>query len=413
MTALLSSEAEPRVAGAPRTLLITDRYLPEVGGSIVWFCNVYRRYPPGTVCILTRRYPGARAVDATFPGIRVTRLDLRRYRFLRPESLLVLVKLLVSSVWLIRRHSLEMIHASKVYPEGFVARLAAKLTRIPYVVYAHAEELTVVRRDPAYAPNLPRLLTVYEEAAAVIANSEFTKAELESFGVDGRRIRRISPGVDPEFFRPKPRDPSLSAEHGLDGKFVLLSVGRLQKRKGHDHVIRALPAVLEQVPNLVYLVVSDGEEKESLQRLATDLGVAESVRFTGKVPLERLVDYYSVADIFILANRQTDDGDVEGFGIVFLEAGACSRAVIAGDSGGTADPVRQGWNGLRIDASRPEEIARALLELSGDPDRRQQMGLNGRQLVEAEYGWEVTTERILDLSREVRHRERASTAAAA
>ncbi|MGH7818256.1 MAG: glycosyltransferase, partial [Candidatus Binatia bacterium] len=247
--------------GAPRTLLITERYLPEVGGSFVWFANTYRRHPPGTVWIVTRRWPGDREADAQFPGIGTIRLSLRRWRFLRPESLMLVLKLVLASLWNVRRRSIRILHAAKVLPEGLAARIVSKITAVPYVVYTHGEELTLLSANPSYGPHFARLRAVYNDAAAVIANSRFTRDELVRFGVEPARIVRISPGVDLSLFSPGPPDAELRRRYALDGKLVLLSVGRLQKRKGHDRVLEALAKVLPDRPELVYVVVSAGEEE--------------------------------------------------------------------------------------------------------------------------------------------------------
>jgi phosphatidylinositol alpha-1,6-mannosyltransferase len=376
---------------------VSERYLPEVGGSFVWFANVYRRYPPGAVFILTRKVPGGRETDATFPGVHTWRLTLERHPLLKPETLAVITKLVIAGLWTIRRRSIQVVHAAKLHPEGFVARLLWRATGVPYLVYVHGEELALFGDNTAYQKHRDRLRAVYRDAATVIVNSEFTKQQLLEFGGNLRNVVRISPGVDSSLFAPGDKDPVLVERLGLSGRSVLLSVGRLQKRKGHDHVLRALPEVLQQLPSLVYLVVGDGEERRSLEALAHELGVAHAVRFIGEVPTEDLPRYFNTCDIFVLANRTLPTGDFEGFGIVFLEASACGKPVIAGDSGGTADPVRDGWNGLRIDCSEPANIARAITALAFDRTRCARMGRNGRRMVENEYQWASIAERIRSL----------------
>ena len=381
-----------------RLLLISDRYLPEVGGTITWFDNVYRRHPANTIWVATQAYGDTEKFDREYQPISVSRAKLQRYRFLKPESLLLFIRLFRMCLSIRLRHKIDVVHVGKVFPEGYVARIMRKLTGTPYVVYAHGEDVTIYANDPAYRSRLP---TIYNAAAAVIANSDFTRNELIKVGVHPELIVKISPGVDPSVFAPAKADQQLISDYDLDGKFVLLSVGRLTKRKGHDYVLQALPAVLERFPNVVYVIVSTGAEEENLKRMAAKLGVEESVRFVGEVSYQQLPRFFNTSDLFVLANRSLPTGDVEGFGIVFVEAGACEIPVIAGDSGGTADPVRHGVNGLRIDASDPANIENAILTLVDNPHKRMQMGREGRRIVEQEYSWERVFERTTKLTNQV------------
>lgn len=396
-----SNRVSTDAPGAPRTLLISDRYLPDIGGSFTWFDNVYRRHRAGSVWIVTNRYPNAGDVDANFPQIRMVRTTLKRYRFLKPESLLLYMKLLFWCSWVILRHRIQVIHASKNMPEGYMARILSRIWRVPYVVYAHGEEITVFMRNPKLAPHQPK---IYGDAAAVIANSGFTAGLVKDLGVPEDRIARISPGVDPDVFAPAPPSAAMRQKYGLDaGKIHVLTVGRLQRRKGHDRVIEAMPEILRQAPNVVYVIAGDGEERSSLEALARATGVAEHVRFLGRVPQEDLPALYNTCDLFLMANRTMPDGDVEGFGIVFLEAGACLRPAIAGNSGGTADAVEDGVNGFQVDGESLASISTAVVRLALDPALRQRMGEAGRKKVLERYTWDGITERIVAVSKGVVH----------
>ena len=206
-----------------------------------------------------------------------------------------------------------------------------------------------------------------------------------------------------ELFKPQPVSPALVEALGTKNKFVMLSVGRLTRRKGHDNVLRALPEILDHAPHVIYVIVSTGEEVESLKAMAKALGVDHAVRFVGEVPYQELPSYYNCADLFIMANRSLPSGDIEGFGIVFLEASACAVPVIAGDSGGTRDPVQDGHNGFRIDGTQPRNISAAVLRMIESSELRTTLGRNGRALVEREYAWDRVFEQVLDLSERVVH----------
>ena len=178
-------------------LLISDRYLPEVGGSITWFDNVYRRFPRGSVTVVTQDYPDAEGFDASYTGVRVVRTHLARYRYLKPESLLLYVKLIGRSLLAALTRRVDVVHVGKVLPEAVAAWFVKLILRRPYVAYAHGEEITIFMSGRAYRRIVPAL---YNSAAAVIANSAFTRELLVDIGVERKRIVRISPGVDTNAF---------------------------------------------------------------------------------------------------------------------------------------------------------------------------------------------------------------------
>jgi phosphatidylinositol alpha-1,6-mannosyltransferase len=305
--------------------------------------------------------------------------------------LLLYAKMFVTASALILLHRIRVVHAGKNLPEGFVAYLLHRSLGVPYVIYAHGEEITVCSENPTLSRHQR---PVYQNAAAVIVNSRFTHDLVRELGVDSRRIVIISPGVDPDRFAPALAPDALRRALLVEGKLVLLTVGRLQRRKGHDKVIEALPSILEHVPSLVYVIAGDGEEESALKELAEQRGVGEAVRFLGRVREEELPALYNLADIFIMANRTMPGGDVEGFGIVFLEASASGKPVIGGRSGGTADAIRNGVTGKLIDGASQAEIVEAVVTLAQDQALRETMGRRGREMVVAEYDWKVITDRI-------------------
>ncbi len=383
---------------AQRILVISDRYLPEIGGSITWLHNVYCRAETGTVWVLTQDYPGAAEFDRAHPNLNIVRRTLRRYPFLRPESLLIFLKLFLTAVWIVLRHRIDVIHVGKNIPEGYVARLVKRFLGTPYIIYVHGEEITVCSNDSKLRSTIR---PVYNDAAAVIANSRFTVGVTKDAGIRQDHVVQISPGTDPVFFRPGDRDPDLVEKYELEDRIVLLTVGRMQRRKGHDYVIQCLPEIRKQIPRVTYLIASDGDEWNYLHELAREREVDDIVKFLGPVKQEDMVKLYNTCDVFIMANRTMPGGDVEGFGIVFLEAGACEKPVIGGTSGGTADSIHHERNGLRIDASQHQEIIDAVTLLGNDSERRREMGRTGREMVLESHTWDIVAARILSLSRDV------------
>lgn len=165
----------------------------------------------------------------------------------------------------------------------------------------------------------------------------------------------------------------------------MLTVGRLDLRKGHDMVIRALAALRQERPNVRYVIVGDGQERTRLMSLARNLGVQDAVLFAGYQPARLLPDYYRLCDVFAMPNRELPDGDTEGLGLVFLEAGACGKPVIGGRAGGAVEAVAHGRTGYLVDPTGPDDVAARLNELLADPALRREMGAAGRRYAVANF----------------------------
>ena len=203
----------------------------------------------------------------------------------------------------------------------------------------------------------------------------------------------LHPGVDAAAFHVDDQARfSIRQRHNLGNSVILLTVGRLQRRKGQDMIIRALPLIKHHIPNVFYLIVGSGEEEKYLRDLAATLGVAENVVFVGSIGDDERAAYYAACDVFVMPNREID-ADIEGFGIVFLEAGAAGKPVIGGLSGGTADAIQDGITGLRVGGESASAIATAVIDLSIDTSRAQSMGRAGRQRVKDAFTWEKIVER--------------------
>jgi phosphatidylinositol alpha-1,6-mannosyltransferase len=230
---------------------------------------------------------------------------------------------------------------------------------------------------------------VLRGAAATFANSQNTKAVLSQFDVDPNSAAVVYPGVDCSRFRPDIDARAIRRRHGIENGMVLLSVGRLQARKGHDVAVRAVAALAPQFPDIRYLIVGTGEERTRLEQLAVMHGVRNRVVFVGAVSDQELPAYYAACDIFVLPNR-VEQRDFEGFGIVFLEAAACGRPVVGGASGGVMESVEHGSTGLLVDGESVEAVAAALSTLARSPEVRQAYGRAGRTRVESRFTWEAS-----------------------
>jgi phosphatidylinositol alpha-1,6-mannosyltransferase len=287
-----------------------------------------------------------------------------------------------------------MIHCGRCLPEGFAAWLLHWWAGLPYAVYVHGEDVTTAATSRELSWMVRRVLG---GARGVIANSDSTRRILlGDWGLPRERVHLLHPGVDTRRFVPAPRDPVTRGQLGWGKRPVVLTVGRLQKRKGHDTLIRALPAVRRQVPDVLYAIAGDGEERVGLERLADECGVRQSVQFLGEVDDCRLICCYQQCDLLALPNRRVGS-DIEGFGMVLLEAQSCGRPVVAGDSGGTAETMRVGETGRVVPCDTPDALTALLPELLARPGELERMGEAGRRWVVERFDWDALARQAREL----------------
>lgn len=392
---------------SPRILLVSEIFPPKVGGSGRWFREIYPRLDGFDVTIAAGTDPDEGTVPA-IEGVTVRRLPLTfPTRFVRPSSWPFYRRAeRTLSRWIDEARP-DQIHAGRAVPEGLIARRLWKRSGIPYTVYAHGEEVNLSndewtptrwQRSVYQSRELGWLTSrVLGDAARIVANSENTRSLLiERWGLPEERVALLHPGVDLERFHPAERDPRARAPLGWGQRPVILTVGRLQRRKGQDMLIRALPAVLERHPRVLYAICGEGEERAALEALARDTGVDRHVVFHGEVDDETLVSCYQQCDLFALPNRDVGS-DVEGFGMVLLEAQACGRPVLAGRSGGTRETFEDGVTGWLADCHDPSDLSVALPGILADRDRLDRMGRDARAFVERRFGWEALAARAAEI----------------
>jgi phosphatidylinositol alpha-1,6-mannosyltransferase len=276
-----------------------------------------------------------------------------------------------------------VVHCGRALPEGVAAWLSRQLGGPAYVCWAHGEDIATAYLSREFTWMMKR---VYLGAAVNIANSRNTGRMFEALGVARDRIHVVYPGVDVERFHPGNDGSEIRAKFAADAQVVLLSVGRLQRRKGHDLAIEAVSR-LDRSLSARYLIAGDGEERSRLEELVTKFQVQDRVRFLGEVPARELPQLYAASDIFLLPNR-IDNGDVEGFGIVFLEAAATARPAIGGATGGVPEAVADGETGLLVSGTDASELAAVIERLASSETIRRMMGAAGRERVCREFTWE-------------------------
>ncbi len=372
--------------GRQCTLVVSENFPPRVGGSGRWLWELYRRLPRDEYVVAAGADPRAAEFERRH-DVRVFRIPLS----MQTRGMVSLHGLCgylrgIARVWkLVRREHVEAIHCGRCLPEGWMALAVHWFTGLPYLLYVHGEEMNTASTSRELTWMARRVLA---NAKIIIANSHNTRAILSrEWNVPPERMRVLHPGVDTRRFVPAARNDVVRGQLGWGDRPVLLTVGRLQKRKGHDQLIAALPAIRAQFPDILYAIVGDGEERASLESLSEKLGVTSHVQFLGEVADEQLVVCYQQCDLFLLPNRQVGR-DIEGFGMVLLEAQACGKPVVAGASGGTAETMQPGISGEIVPCNGPDPLAAVIQRLLADRTLLARMGTAGRRWCEEHFDWD-------------------------
>lgn len=375
------------------SILFANDFPPVTSGIATFFSQIWRHLPPDRTEICAPRLPGAVEIDADYP-IAVHRLPVP----LGESRLAKAAKSAIPAAWALQRvldRTPSRLHCGQVFSSGLLGYACKKWFGLPFVVYVYGSETVRLGSSPR---SRDLMLAILNESDRVITNSDSTTKEFEHFGVPVQKLLRVYPGVDPRTFTPSPPNPEWVNRLALKGKRVLLTVARLDQRKGHDIVIRTL---LRLPDDVVYLIPSRGREEGRLRSLVTELGLESRVRFLGYIPDKDLPTLYNLCDIHIMPNRITEGtqlaGDIEGFGISFVEAGACEKPVIGGRSGGAIEAVVDGHTGLLVDPTSESEVAEAISSILDDSDRAKTMGKRARRRIEREFDWRILAQDVLEI----------------
>ncbi|MDX1510025.1 MAG: glycosyltransferase family 4 protein [Nitriliruptorales bacterium] len=356
------------MADPARVLMVTNDFPPQLGGIQRWADNILRRLP--NALVYAGSHPDAAAFDRAAP-YHVLR-GPRRFMLPTPE---------------VERDLDQVIRAEQpdvlLFAAPWPLPLLGPRFDLPFAVCTHGAEAVVPARLRGGRAALRRFL---RRANLLFAVSDHTARWVRrTVGDDGPPIRLLRNSVDLDAFHPTVDGAAIRDRHGLGDEPVIACVGRLVPRKGQDMLIKAMPAVRALHPEARLLIVGDGPSRGDLERLAAGLP-DNTVTFTGAVPEQELAAHHAAADVFAHPNRSRRLGlEEEGFGLVFLEAAACARPVIAGDSGGSPEALQPGVTGLLVDGHDVASITAALDELLSDPERARAMGKAGRAFVEDTY----------------------------
>ena len=299
------------------------------------------------------------------------------------------------SRWLVTNgDSVDVIHCGNIRPAGYPTMWANSRLGTPYMLYVNGGDLLRELEKTAKSSLKKRTAhRIFGKASGIAATSDWV-ADLTRRVMDQVDIRKPPPvaalglGTDPETFSASRDSGKLRERWNAPANPILITVARLVPHKGQDTVIRALPKVAAQFPDVRYVIVGEGGDKTRLSGLASDLGVEANVIFAGALTDADLPEAYATSAIYVGASRIDREINAEGYGISFLEASSSGLPVVAGDSGGVRSAVRHGETGIVIDPEDSGKWADTILSLLHDDTRREELGRAGRAAVESYYNWD-------------------------
>jgi phosphatidyl-myo-inositol dimannoside synthase len=368
-----------------RTLVVTNDFPPRQGGIQTFVAALLARRPPGSLVVLASDHPGAAGYDATLP-----------YPVVRaPTGMLLPTPAAArTAARLAREHDCRTAFFGAAAPLGLLAPALRRAGVDRLVGATHGHETGWVALPGART----MMRRIAGELDVLTYISEYTRERLAPALGDRTRLVQLSPGVDVARFTPDVDGGGVRDRYGLGDAPVVVCVSRLVPRKGQDVLVQAWPQVLARHPDARLLLVGGGPLEGSLRRAVAARGLADSVVLTGGVAGPELPPHYAAGDVFAMPCRTRRGGlDVEGLGMVYLEAAACGLPVVAGTSGGAPETVREGVTGHVVQPRSPAAVATALVALLDDPARARAMGAAGRAWVEQRWSWTSIAATFADL----------------
>ena len=376
---------------ATHILCITNDFGPRAGGIETFVIGLLERLPKNSVIVYTSSQVGSDDFDKAW-------LDNYGVEVIRDRSTVLLPSLRVGRAVrkLAKERSISTIFFGAAAPLGLLSHGLRRAGVKRIVALTHGHEVWWAKVWP-FSWAIRRIGAGVDHLTYL---GSYTQSQISrSLSKRARNAMvKIAPGIDTEHFAPQESALQLRAELGLTDKKVIVSVGRLVHRKGQDTLVEALPEILAAVPDAHLIFIGEGPHKDYLVNRASALKVTQAITFIGRIQYAQLPRYICVGDIFAMPSRSRLAGlEVEGLGIVYLEASACGLAVIGGKSGGAPDAVLEGETGFAVDGTSPQEVAAAAIKLLSEPELAQKMGARGRKWIIEEWRWEIWSQRFTSL----------------
>jgi phosphatidylinositol alpha-1,6-mannosyltransferase len=380
-----------QISDSRKILCITNDFGPRAGGIETFIIGLIERLPHGSVIVYTSSQAESGPFDKAWRedfGVEVIR-D-------RSKILLPTLRVSRSVRSIIARRNISTVFFGAAAPLGLLAKGARRAGAKNIVAITHGHEVWWSKLWPFSWT----IKYIGKNVDSLTYLGDFTRRAIS--GALSREsqntLTHLAPGIDTEHFSPAKKSPRIRRELGLEDKKVIVSVGRLVHRKGQDFLIDALPIIALKIPKVHLLLVGEGPYRSELEKRANSLGVRERITFIGRVQYAELPEYICAGDIFAMPSRSRLAGlEVEGLGIVYLEASSCGLPVIGGDSGGAPDAVLEGETGFSVDGKSSTAIAEAAIHLLGNPEYAAKLGAQGREWIVKEWRWEIWSARFNEL----------------
>ena len=302
---------------------------------------------------------------------------------------------------LVKRFKIDLIHAHFAYPEGFAGLLAKNSTGKPLIVTLHGYDILM---DPSigYGIRLNKhcdfiVRKVLREADKIFVASRYVYQEALKTGCSSKRLIYIANGVDVKRFNPNMDDSIIKKKHNIVNRQVIFSLRWHEPKNGIEYLIKAVPFVIREIPNAIFIIGGSGILRKHHEKLAKKLRVNQHVLFVGHIPAEELSLYYAACDVFVIPSI------VEAFGLVTVEAMACGKPVVGTNVGGIPDTIEDGVNGFLVEPRNPREIADKIVTLLQDPELRIEMGVKGAQIAETKFNLEKRLDKIVEFYSQLIH----------
>ena len=374
-----------------KILCITNDFGPRAGGIETFIIGLVERLPKNSVVVYTSSQSNSEVFDKAWSdnfGVEV----------IRDRSKILLPTLRVSKNLrsLLQEREISTVFFGAAAPLGLLAKGLRKSGAKKIVALTHGHEVWWAKLWPfSWA-----IKKIGKNVDALTYLGDFTRNAISAAlpASSQEKMVRLAPGIDTEHFSPERSNPRMRHELGLDDKKVIVSVGRLVHRKGQDFLIDALPLISQKISNVHLLLVGEGPYRAELEKRSVARGVRDRITFIGRVQHSELPEYICAGDIFAMPSRSRLAGlEVEGLGIVYLEASACGLPVIGGTSGGAPDAVLEGETGFSVDGTSATAIAEAAIRLLSNAEYAEKLGAQGREWIVKEWRWEIWAEKFQTL----------------